>query len=330
MCHEGLRVVQPGMYATVQDLGRSGWTNIGLPAGGAADARSLVIGNRLIGNTDHHAAIEMTLIGGEYEFLADGDIVLAGAPCTAAVIHNEGHSIAVSRYEPIEVLRGHHLRIGRFDRGAHAYLCVRGGIAVEPVLGSLSTYAPAALGGYEGRALRAGDVLRVGDAAPAPSRRISSALRTLLDRQFDFTPLRVTRGPHLQFLGLAAVTALLAGDFRVAARSGRMGIRLTHTPILTPVGGRLITEGMFHGAIQLPPSGEPIILGVDHPTTGGYPIIAAVIRADLHRVGQLRPGDRVRFAEVSFNAARALAREEQATVNALCPAHFTDTKTSEK
>ncbi|MBL8878579.1 MAG: biotin-dependent carboxyltransferase family protein [Phycisphaerales bacterium] len=315
----GIRVLLPGPQTTVQDLGRPGHTAIGVPAGGAADARALIIGNRLLGNADDAAGIEMTLIGAEFELLTDAVVSLTGAEFNADVRRSSGESGHAARLDPIVMHCGDRVRIARLTSGARAYLCVRGGVAVLPVLGSRSTCLAGAFGGFEGRSLRSGDILPIGQDAFAPPRQAGAALQSAFAHSHRSSAIRVTRGPHVAAIGEPAYQALLSVELTVSSRSNRMGVRLENADISTAPDGRLVTQGMFHGAIQLPPGGEPIILGVDHPTTGGYPIIAGVIHADLHRIGQLRPGAPVRLMEVALDAARAIARDEDHKLHEQCP-----------
>jgi antagonist of KipI len=206
-------------------------------------------------------------------------------------------------------------------------VAVGGGIAVPPVLGSASTHVASALGGVEGRALRRGDRLPLGPppaggepgGATVPLRRLDPlALARLAWPQAANPPsapagppaIRVTRGAQWDAIPAATRQAFFTGPFTVSVTSDRMGIRLDGTRLENAGGGHMVTEGMPLGAIQVPPGGQPVILFVDHQTTGGYPVIAAVISADLPHLGQMRPGEPVRFAPVTFEEARALLLDQ--------------------
>lgn len=302
-----IEVLEPGFLSTVQDLGRFGYGELGVSACGAADPLALRAGNRLVGNRDGAPAIEMTLRGGRFRFPSGAVIALAGAPADAAP------------WVVREVSPGGTLELGPVTRGARAYLCVRGGIAVPRVLGSASTHLLTGLGGVEGRALRAGDALPVGREPASPPRSIdpAAAVRALdstrLADWYRRDVLRVTPGPQHDWFTAEAHRVLADAAWRVTEGSDRMGLRLDGAPLARRREGELLTEGVALGAVQVTPDGLPLVLFVDHQTTGGYPKIASVAAVDLHLLGQLRPRDTVRFAPIGFDEARArlLEREEE-------------------
>jgi antagonist of KipI len=264
----------------------------------------LRLGNALIGNQKDAPALEMTLSGGTFEFDQAAVIALAGADFGAAF---DGCDIAPWRAQ--EISAGATLRIGMTRSGARSYLCVRGGIQVESLLGSASTHVLSSLGGFRGRALKKGDRLQIAPAnTGAPLRGIQpDVLRLLAPRKI----LRVTWGPQCDRFEDESRRALLSQAYTLTEEANRMGLRLSGPPIGTPHGGQMITEGVSLGAIQVPAAGQPIILFVDQQTTGGYPIIANVISADLPSLGQLRPRDEIRFELVSFDEARRLIIEQE-------------------
>jgi biotin-dependent carboxylase-like uncharacterized protein len=286
-----MQVIEPGLLTTVQDLGREGFGPMGVSASGAADPIALRIGNRLVGNPENAAGLEMTLRGGAFLFPKGGVVALTGSDFGAPL------------WTAIEMRAGETLRLGATQTGARCYLCVRGGIVVEPFLGSASTHV---LSGLGGRLLRAGDVLRIGPATGA-MRTVSAQV---LDQLAPRKVLRVTPGPQSDWF------SGLTGAYRVTEDANRMGLRLEGEPIPAPAR-EMITEGVSLGAIQVPPGGQPIILFVEQQTTGGYPKIANVISADLHSLGQLRPRDEIRFEQVSFETARALLREQEELIASL-------------
>jgi antagonist of KipI len=299
-----IEVVEPGLLTTVQDLGREGFGPLGVSASGAADALSLRLGNRLVGNDEGAAALEMTLVGGTFRFPHAATIALAGSDFAAIL---DGMPIAL--WQSFEARADALLRLGATRSGARCYLCVHGGIAVERVLGSASTHLLSGLGGFAGRALRRGDVLRIGPAsAPFRARRADAqTLQTLAPRKL----LRVTAGPQAAWFSASAQRAFCSSAYRVAENSNRMGLRLEGPPVAPDPPRELLTEGAPLGAIQVPPGGQPIILFVEQQTTGGYPKIANVIAADLHSLGQLRPRDEIRFERVEFQTAQSLLREQE-------------------
>ena len=300
-----IQVLSPGLFTTVQDLGREGFGPMGVSPSGAADPISLRLGNRLAGNPENTAALEMTLLGGAFLFPDGGVAALVGSDFGATI-----DSAPVPLWSSLELRPGQTLRLGPTRSGARCYLCIHGGIAVEPFLGSASTHILSGLGGLDGRALCKGDVLAIGPATEAFRKRTVApfALLRLAPRK----TLRATPGPQVASFSQPSLDAFYAGPYRVTEEANRMGLRLEGPAIETPSGGHMITEGVSLGAIQVPAGGQPIILFVEQQTAGGYPKIANVISADFHSIGQLRPRDEIRFERVDFATARTLlcAQEE--------------------
>jgi KipI family sensor histidine kinase inhibitor len=298
-----VRVVEPGFQSTLQDLGRPGYAHLGVSASGAADALSLRVANWLVGNAEGAAALEMTLTGGTFAFSAPGVIAVAGADFEPVI---DGYRIPL--WTAIEVRQGQTITCGSTRSGARSYLALRGGLVAAGVLGSASTHITTGLGGLQGRALRSGDLLAIGEASadPAVERRFPREVANgLLHRDV----LRVTRGAQWEWFGDDTWAAMLASTYVVSEESSRMGLRLRGAPLATAQQGSMLTEGVSLGALQVPPDGNPILSFVEHQTTGGYPQVGCVISADLHRVGQLRPRDEVRFEEVSLPEAAEALRE---------------------
>jgi len=299
-----IEVQEPGLFTTVQDLGREGFGPLGVSASGAADATSLRLGNRLVGNAEGAAGLEMTLLGGTFQFPDGGLVALTGSDFGATL---DGKSVEL--WSSFEARPGQTLRLGPTRSGARCYLCVCGGIEVKLFLGSASTHILSGLGGHQGRSLQKGDVLKVGPASEAVrKRRLSAqALKVVEPRKV----LRLTPGPQSDWFPEASQRMFYESRYRVAEESNRMGIRLEGAAIPAPAGGPMISEGIAHGAIQVPDGGQPIILFVEQQTTGGYPKIANVISADLHCLGQLRPRDEVRFERLDWETARSSLREQE-------------------
>lgn len=296
-------VESPGMFTTVQDLGRYGYGPLGVSPSGAADPIALRIGNLLAGNPENTAALEMTLVGGTFVFPEGGVLALAGSD-----FNPEIDGAPVPMYAACRIRAGQTLKTGATRFGARCYLCVAGGIAAKPFLGSASTHILTGLGGFEGRALRKGDALPIGNAPAGAPREIAPAL---LDRLTPRKILRVTVGPQTDWFSPESLRGFKESAYIVTEESNRMGLRLQGAAIETPGGGEMISEGVSLGAIQIPAGGQPIVLFVEQQTTGGYPKIANVISADLASVGQLRPRDEIRFEFVSGEAACALIREQE-------------------
>lgn len=288
-----ITVIRPGMLTTVQDLGRSGRRSLGVPPGGAADTLALRIVNLLVGNDEGAAALEFTLLGPELEFSADTTIAVGGGDFIGAV----------PRWQPLRVRAGERLKFGAARSGCRGYLAVAGGLDVPEVLGSHGTYLRAALGGWEGRALREGDVL--------PAKGI---VRDVLGQwRIDERILPAySTSPTVRFVAGAQAAefggTFASAEFRVTAKSDRMGVRLAGPKVMRSVARELVSTTVVPGTVQVPPDGQPIVLLADAQTIGGYPQIGHVVTVDLPLVAQLRPGDSLRFGEVSLEAARELVR----------------------
>ncbi|MEV0583760.1 biotin-dependent carboxyltransferase family protein [Nonomuraea sp. NPDC050310] len=276
-----IEVVAPGPYATVQDLGRPGYAHLGVPRSGAADPDALRLANRLVGNAEGAAGLELTFGGARLRFPAGAWLALTGAPCPLALPGGRP-----GRCAPFWAPPGAELRVGLPWYGLRTYLAVRGGVAAEPVLGSRSTDSLSGLGPAP---LRAGTCLPVGrpdgeitvDLAPEPARREPV--------------VRVLPGPRADWFVPAALEELAAEPYEVSQDSNRVGVRLRGRELKRARAGELPSEGMVLGAVQVPPSGQPIVFLADHPPTGGYPVIGVVAARDLPMAAQARPGDRLRF-----------------------------------
>lgn len=293
-----IEVVEPGVLTTVQDpFGRRDWRHVGVPVGGAADPWSARLANRLVGNPDDAALLELTLAGPTLRFTDPALVALVGAMVATV----DGLSLGPAAARPVRA--GAELRIGA-GRDARAYLAIGGGLVIDPLLGSAATDRRTGFGGHEGRALRAGDCLGHGPAT-GPGHRWLGADPS--------GPIRVVEGPHP---GLAE---LAAAAWRIGQEADRTGVRLDG-PALTTAIGEVPSMGLPLGAIQVPPDGRPIVMLADRPVTGGYPVPAVVVGADIGRVARLWPGDETRFASVSLEEARSALRraeEELAALEAL-------------
>jgi biotin-dependent carboxylase-like uncharacterized protein len=297
-----IEVVRPGLLDLVMDLGRPGFRAQGVPEGGAADAAALVLANRLVGNVDQAAGLELLLRGPALRFPHGARLALAGAPMPARV---DGQKVGVGQL--IDVEPGGELELGMAETGLRTYLAVAGGIAVPPLMGSCATFLPGGFGGWQGRALKAGDVLPLGKAAAAPRAGWVPA-------RPPQTEIRVLAGPQLGGFVDAAIKSLVTAEFVVIADANRLGLRLLG-PALEYEGTELASQAVLPGAIQVPPDGQAIILGWDGPVTGGYPVMGGVIAADLPLLAQARPGERLRFRFVTPEAARLAWAEQHTYLN---------------
>ena len=286
-----LTVVRGGMLTTVQDLGRWGHQASGVPVAGPMDAYSHRLANRLVGNDPDAAALEITLVGPELG--ADGPAVCA--VCGAAFEVFVGGRPAPMN-QPFDVRRGERVTFGRRVAGARATMSIRGGVEVPPVLGSRSTSLVSGMGPFGGRALIAGDVLPVGlSTRSAVSTRPGRPLRL----PEGGARLHVMAGPHDGRFTPEARELFSSGRFTVTTKSNRMGYRLDGPPLALEPTADILSDATPIGSVQVPRSGQPILLMADRQTTGGYPKIATVITADLPLAGQLAPGDWISFVPCS-------------------------------
>lgn len=284
-----LLVVKPGMLTSVQDLGRWGHQGLGVPVAGPMDAYSHRLANWLVGNDADAAALEVTLIGPELE--ADEPLTCAVAGAAFALFVGDR---PVPVHEPFTLPAGARLRFGSRAAGARATLAVRGGLATPRLFGSRSTSLVAAMGGVEGRALKAGDAIDVDYASPdyTPPRRPPA-----LPLPAGGATLRVVRGPHTHMFTAAAYDTLFSERYSITANSNRMGYRLAGPALAHAGSADILSDATPLGSIQVPASGLPIVLMADRQTTGGYPKVATVISADIPLAGQLAPGDWVEFRD---------------------------------
>ena len=290
-----IEVLEPGPLSSVQDaFGRPDWRHVGVPVGGAADPWSARLANRLVGNPDGAALLEITL-GGVVVATDDATWMAMTGGLRASV---GGIDLPIG--EAWRLRPGATVSIGP-GAGARGYLAVGGGLAVEPVLGSPATDLRSGFGGMDGRALRAGDRLESGRVTGRRSRFVGAALGG---------PVRIVPGPHAD--GMEALEV----EWAVAVEADRTGVRLDGPGL---DGGEVPSMGIALGAIQVPPDGRPIVMLADRPVTGGYRVPACVIRADIGRIAQLRTGDALTFASVTVDEAREALREAEARLDALEP-----------
>jgi antagonist of KipI len=293
------------MLTTIQDLGRVGYQGLGVPVSGPMDAYSHRLANQLVGNDPRAAALEITLMGPE--LVAEGDLTCA---ITGARIETTIDGQLAPFDRAFEMRSGARLRCGQRIGGARMSLAVSGGIDVAPTLGSRATHLVSRMGAFGGRSLRAGDVLPIGGGRGTRRPGMTGMPLPLPD---GGAHLRVVPAVHRDRFTDDAWGLLLHARFTVSPQSNRMGYRLDG-PILTHVrGADILSEGMPIGAIQVPASGQPILLLAERATTGGYATIANVIAADLPVAGQLAPGDWIQFDLVTHAEAMAAlrARERQ-------------------
>lgn len=299
-----LIVIEASPLTTIQDLGRAGWARYGVPRCGAMDAFALRAANRLVGNSDGAAGLEVGL--GDLSLEATEDCVIA-ATGTGYDLFVEERRLPL--WMCVRVRRGQTIELRKGRGGCWAYLGVSGGIECPAVLGARATYTRGNFGGLEGRSLRGGDRLSVG----VPSISLSAlAGREIADSKrpaYSSAPMiEVIPGPQQDYFTSEIVDIFLASEYRILATSDRMGYRLEGRVLMQSEskGADIVSDGMVMGSVQVPASGQPIVMMADGPTTGGYPKIATVISADLPLVAQCAPGEgRLRFRAITIEAAQA-------------------------
>jgi biotin-dependent carboxylase-like uncharacterized protein len=297
-----LEVLEPGLLTTVQDAGRRRWARYGVPPSGPLDAVAFTAANALVGNPPDAAALEITLTGPTLRVSRECLIAVCGATFDLWV-----GTLPVPTWHAVYMRAGRIITFGARRSGARAYLAISGGIALSPFLGSQATYLPGGFGGLDGRALRAGDRIPLGGTArrdlPWHAGRVWP-----VDRRPPYTPhptLRVVLGPQDDYFTAEGVATFLNGVYRITPEADRMGARLQGPSIAHRGPTGIVSDGVVTGSVQVPPDGQPIVMLADHQTTGGYPKIATVLRADLPLLAQCLPGDSaascvVRFAAVTL------------------------------
>ena len=295
---EILEIVRPGSLTTIQDLGRIGYGQYGVPAAGAMDPWSLQIANLLVGNPRSAAGLEMTMRGAKIRFFVSTVVAITGGQGMYTLNGNK-----IDSWRCIAIKPGDVLDIGVVMEGCRAYLAIAGGIKVPKVLGSRSTYIPASLGGLEGRALSKGDILK---GYPWQGTYIPRALsKRYVPDYSGICTLRVVAGLDAEMFPEETVRTFYSTTYEVSGQSDRMGCRLEGPVLNTGLKGDRVSDAMVQGGIQVPPNGQPIILSADQ-TVGGYPIIAVVASVDFTLVAQLSVTQKVRFEQISLEKAQTL------------------------
>jgi antagonist of KipI len=317
-----IRVIKPGLLTSVQDLGRYGYQKHGVIVSGAMDPFAHRIANLLVGNQESEATLEMTLLGPTLQFEADALIAICGADLSPSV-----GSIPLPLWKPILVKKGETVRFGGCRNGTRAYLAVAGGFPLPKVMGSRSTYLRAGLGGYNGRSLLTGDELPIG--IPSEQGRLLigqlqsqrgegafsaaewGAAPELMPAYRAQPVIRAMRGNQFEWFSPESREAFFTRPFRVTPQSDRMGYRLEGPTLNLAEKKELISEAVAFGSVQVPAEGNPIVLLADRQTTGGYPKIAQIATVDLPVIAQTKPGDTLRFEEISREEAEYLYVERE-------------------
>jgi antagonist of KipI len=311
----GVLVRRPGLFTTVQDLGRHGYQCYGVSVGGAMDRMALRIGNRLVGNPDGAAGLEATLQGPELELTAGALVAITGADLSPSLNGN-----ALPMWTAVAASSGDVLRFGRRRHGSRAYVCFSGGLDVPIIFGSRSTDVRAGIGGLGGRRLSQGDAIGFGQMPRTSLRPAFRRFPVEARHLYPVCPaLRVIRGPQAERFSSRALSTFFASRYVVSADSNRMGYHLDGAPITHLTSAEMISDATATGTIQIPADQQPILLMADCQTTGGYPKIASVISVDMAQAGQLAPGDHMTFLPTTVEAAVLLCRSEREKLDRLLP-----------
>jgi antagonist of KipI len=326
-----IRIAKAGMATTVQDKGRLGLRHLGVVASGAMDLVSYEMANLLVGNEAGAAALEMTCLGDTLEILPDTLIAICGADMCPQFLDSKNANYPIPQNRPVHIRSEGRLRFGNAREGFRAYVAIAGGIDVPEIMHSRSTYLRAGVGGFQGRMLKTGDLLRIGPES-AKANYIKQRLARLVGstssvaaprwfaRVFDPpsdgpVPLQVIEGTHFNELTQDSQQALYQEAFQVTASSDRMGYRLSGPGLKFVASRELLSEGVSIGTLQLPSEGDPILLMSDGAPTGGYRRIAHVITADLPVAAQVHPGQMIMFQPVSISEAHRQLYEQRKRID---------------
>ncbi len=326
-----INIIRPGMLTTIQDTGRWGYQKYGVPIGGAMDPFALSIANILVGNEPNAAALEVTVTGPVIELTRDTLVAVTGSLFCSVTAANSPNIIP--QWKAVLVKKGTVLDIGKCCKGCRGYIAFSGGIHVPHVLNSSSTYLRASFGGYEGRALKTGDKIALNEPSPF-SKILMDRLRrvdpnvTIIESNFTVScsivddsnstdQLRVVPGNHEMMFHEDDLHLFYSSTFKVSPNSDRMGYRLDGPHLHWKASEDIISEPTICGTIQIPQSGQPIVLMADGQPTGGYPKIANIITRDIWRLAHFKPGDMVKFTPILLETAQSLYRYKIQELNQL-------------
>lgn len=298
-----IKIINPGLLSSIQDSGRYGYQQYGMPVAGAMDTDALQLANWCVGNQPNEACIESTILGAAIEFQLDTRIALCGAKVRAKI---NGEFVDMNR--SLQIKAGDQLEMGQVQSGCRTYLAIAGGFNIPELMNSKSTYLRGKFGGFKGKALSAGDEIEINQTKQVFKRVLA---QDLIPDYSSHTQIRVTAGAEVKRFTQEGIKSFLCSTYTVSPQSDRMGYRLSGEKIEHADGADIISSGITTGAIQVPGHGEPIIMMADHQTVGGYTKIAQVIAADLPLLGQMKPGDCIHFREISLDKAQDILIEKQ-------------------
>lgn len=306
-----IKIRKPGLLTLIQDHGRYGYQQFGVPVSGVMDSFSSRVANILVDNNENEAVLETTIMGPEIEFLNNSIIALTGGDLNAVL--NGKH---VPMWENLLIEKGDILSFGGIKNGCRSYIAFSGGIQVEKVMGSRSTYVKAKIGGLYGESLKKGDIFKIGDLSDSPNlNKYKKLSDEHVPRYSNKLEIRVVLGPQDDYFTQSGLDKFLSNEYKVTNECDRMGYRLEGEAIEHINGGDIISDGINFGAIQIPSHGQPIIMMSDRQTAGGYTKIANVISVDLPKVAQAKPGDFIKFKKISIYEAQKILKEMEKTID---------------
>jgi len=304
---EGFKVINSGIFGTIQDLGRFGFQQYGMPVSGVMDSYALRIGNRLLANKKNEAGIEIRTPGLFLEVLAKTAITITGANFNPKI----NNSLA-PMWEALEVKKGDIISFNQIKNGCRSYLSVAGGIDVPIVLESKSTYVRGKIGGLKGRPLKKSDTINVGKPNQEIQNIIGRKVPAInIPNYHEKNEIRVILGPQDDHFTKDGLHAFLNSFYEITANSDRMGYRLKGPKIESKNSSDIITDGIPLGSIQVPRNGMPIVMLADRQTTGGYAKIATVVSVDIDKFAQMKPGNKVKFTQINLEEAHLLLGESE-------------------
>ncbi|KYH28957.1 MULTISPECIES: biotin-dependent carboxyltransferase family protein [Clostridium] len=324
----GIEIINPGLLTTVQDLGRYGFRKYGVIVSGAMDEVSHRIANLLVGNREEEAALEITLLGLEILIKEDTLIAICGGNLSPSI-----NECKIPMWRPVYVRKGSILKFGKCVDGARAYIAFAGSFDIEKIMESKSTYLRGEIGGFEGRKLKKGDVIKLNkphseimNFINILSKRVNSngfaypkwfINKSIYCKYSENPVVQVTKGGEINYFSEESIKSFFSEEFVITPQSDRMGYRLKGKMLTLKEPLEMISEAVSLGTVQVPPDGNPIILLADRQTTGGYPKLAEIISVDIPIIAQLKPGDNIKFQEVSLEYAQKLYIQREENIEEL-------------
>jgi antagonist of KipI len=307
---KGFTILKPGLLTTIQDKGRKGYQQFGMPVAGAMDELSMRLANTLVGNNEFEACLETTMLGPEIQFDSETVIAITGGNLSPKI-----NGIDAPMWRSLKVNKDDILSFGILRSGCRSYIAAAGGFSVPVVMESKSTYIRGGIGGYEGRALRKNDKISL-VGSNTDSLLIDRAIpQNELPQYSNEYTIRVILGPQEEYFTKESIDTFLSSEYVISNEADRMGYRLSGPKLEHSNGADIISDGITLGSIQVPGHGMPIIMMADRQTTGGYPKIATVISSDIHLLGQAKPGDKLKFSAISIELAHNVLKEYENSID---------------